>query len=485
MPDTALIGLDIGTSSVKALMIAADGSRLAAYGAPYPTRRPAPGRAEQDPADWMTHLRNALAQFAQHPQAAAVSGIGVTSQVNTHVFCDAAATPLCPAITWQDTRAHAEACALDARLDADTKIAALGAPMPIDASHALARMAWMAASMPQLWARTAHVLAPKDYAIAQLTGGAVVSADPIASVGLVGPDLRYAGAVLDLVPRAADCLPGLVDPIDQVGVMAASQPFAGVPVVCGTMDAWAAMFGVGVADEGTAMNLCGTSDVIGLVSALHVPTPGVIAFPRWRDITLHAAPTQAGGAALRWLAELLGDRPEALARAPASIGAHSPLFLPHLDGERAPLWDPQTRGTFAGLSVRHGRRELVAAVMEGVAFSARLALEAAEASGATRAATIRIGGGGAQSQAWCQMRANVFGRETQRMRGSEPGALGAAVIAGVGVGLMPDLSSAVRRLVPVAERFTPDPAATDLADTRYDLYRALYTAARPINAALA
>lgn len=479
-----LIGVDIGTSSVKAILLGAEGDRLDAYSATYPTRRPATGRVEQDPSDWLAHVTAALARFARHPLATQVVAIGITSQVNTHVFCDSTLVPLLPAITWADGRAAGEATALDMQLDDDAKVAALGAPIPIDASHALARMCWVKAQRPDVWARTAHVLLPKDYVIARLTG--CVAADPISAVGLVGTDHAYAAGVLDLLAEATARLAPLADPLEVVGPVAAGQPFAGTPVVCGTMDAWASMFGVGVAAEGQVMNLCGTSDVLGLISDLHAPTPGVITFAPWRGIRLHAAPTQAGGAALVWLAGVLDAPPEALAELAAhtAITADSPLFLPHLEGERAPLWDSATRGTFAGLSGRSGRAEIVAAVLEGVAFSARMALEAVEASGMRSATRIHIGGGGAASDAWCQIRANALGRPLLRMGAQDPGALGAAVMAGVGVGLIPDLVSAAGQLVSQGRETLPEAAATALADDRFALFQKLYQDARPVNAAL-
>ncbi len=482
--DGLLIGVDIGTSSVKAVLLGADGARLDAYGAAYPTRRPMPGQLEQDPQDWLAHVTAALTRFAAHPLAGRVAAIGVTSQVNTHVFCDSNLAPLLPGITWADGRAAGEAAVLDARLDTDAKVAALGAPIPIDASHALARMAWVRAQMPDVWTRSAHVLLPKDFVIARLTGQ--VQADPISAVGLVGTDHAYAAAVLDLLDGAGARLAPLADPLAVVGPVAPGQPFSGVPVICGTMDAWASMFGVGVAAEGQVMNLCGTSDVLGLISDRHVPTPGVITFPPWRGIRLHAAPTQAGGAALAWLAGVLDAPPEALAElaAGAPITAHSPLFLPHLEGERAPLWDSATRGTFAGLSGRAGRAEMVAAVLEGVAFSARMALEAVEASGQRRATRIHIGGGGAASDVWRQIRANAFGRPLSRMGAAEPGALGAAVMAGVGAGLIPDLVAAVGQLVTESSETLPDAGARALADDRFALFQRLYRDARPVNAAL-
>lgn len=478
------IGIDIGTSAVKAVMAAPGGESISRYASPYPTARPASGMAEQDPGQWFAHVEAALAQFAAHPRAGAVQAIGITSQVNTHVFCDSALVPLAPAITWQDTRAGPQAAVLDAQLSPQARIAALGAPIPIDASHALSRMAWFADHCPQHWSQTRHVLLPKDWVIARLTG--TVAADPLSAVGLVGTELVYAAAVQRLVPRAAEVLPPLGDPLQVAGTVARGS-FKGVPVCIGTMDAWAAMFGLGVSADGEAMYLSGTSEVLGLISARRQPEPGIITFPEWRGITLHAGPTQSGGASLDWLSRLIGADPgrlDALA-AGVAITAASPLFLPHLEGERAPLWDPTSRGVFAGLSSATGPGEMAACVMEGVAFSARLAFEAVERSGGRTVALLRHGGGGSRSDRWCQIRANVFGRQMARVAAPEAGAMGALVMAGVAAGILPDLDAATAELVAVDRIFAPDPAEAARADQRFALYRELYRASAPISRALA
>nr|MDJ1009612.1 FGGY family carbohydrate kinase [Paracoccaceae bacterium] len=178
------IGIDVGTSSVKALMAGPGGERVALCAADHATARSAPGMAEQDPGAWIGHVDAALARFAAHPRSGEVAAIGVTSQVNTHVFCDRTGAALHPALTWQDTRPADTAARLDAGLSAEAKIAALGAPIPIDASHALSRMAWMAETRPAIWDQTDHVLLPKEFVIARLTGQ--IAGDPISAVGLVG-----------------------------------------------------------------------------------------------------------------------------------------------------------------------------------------------------------------------------------------------------------------------------------------------------------
>ncbi len=473
-----LIGIDVGTTSVKAVMITLEGQRVDETSARYPTQR---GEGvEQDPGDWWALVLQALAQFQGK---GVVRAICLTSQVNTHVFVDACLTPLYPAIVWQDGRASSAGAEVDVRISVEDKIKALGAPIPVDASHALARMNWMAGTHPDLWAKTAHVLLPRDYLVARLTGR--VASDPMSSVGLVGTDLSYATRLIDLMPGAFARLAPLADPLSMVGRVRDGMPFAGTPVILGMMDAWASLLGLGVVREGQAMYVSGTSEVTGLISAQVRPEPGVITFPPWSGITLHAGPTQAGGASLDWLARLLGRQAVELAESAAGITAQSPLFLPHLQGERAPLWDMALRGTFAGLTSATGPQELAAAVLEGVAFSARLALEALQRSAATVPDQVRVGGGGAASDRWCQIRANVLGKPLVRVRGMDPGAMGAAVIAGVGCGAMADLPSAAERLVRTDRTFLPDPTQVALAEARFRLWQDLIHQTRSINAALA
>ena len=256
-------------------------------------------------------------------------------------------------------------------------------------------------------------------------------------------------------------------------------------MVLGMMDAWASLIGLGVLRNGQAMYLSGTSEVIGLISSTLNPEPGVITFPRWVGITFHAGPTQAGGASLDWLARLLGREAAILAAGAAAILPASPLFLPHLQGERAPLWDAALRGTFAGLTAATGPAELTASVLEGVAFSARLALEALQRCGGLVPEQISTGGGGAASDRWNQIRADVLNRPLVRVAGGDPGALGAAILAGVGCGAMADLAQAAERLVQTDRTYLPDPARAALEEVRFAWWQDLIRDARKVNARLA
>ena len=361
-----LIGIDVGTTAVKAALFDSTGRVLKSHGERYPISRPQAGHVEQSPDDWMTRVRAALSQFDH----SAITAIGLCSQVNTHVFVDDSGNALLPAITWQDGRCAEDAARLDARVRTEDKIRWWGAPLPIDASHVLARMAYVARVHPDIWARTRWVMAPKDYCIFKLTG--TVVADPMTCFGIVDQQLQKIAEIIDLVPGAAERLPPIAGFTTRAGVVKAGLPCAGRPVVVGAMDAW----------SGLLVPVCAKT-AMGLVSQRHqrnprrrlahpkVPTPGVIAFAECEGIVLHAGPTQSGGASVEWLCRVLGKTaPEVSALAAVADVSNLPMFLPHLEGERAPLWDITAKGSFAGLTSSMGAPELARAVLEGVGYSA-------------------------------------------------------------------------------------------------------------------
>ena len=479
MAKMTLIGIDVGTTATKAVLIDERGERLAGFALSHPTRRPQPNHAEQDPLDWMAGVLGALAEFSRDHDLSGLQAIGICSQVNTHVFVDAAGAPLLPAIIWQDGRSAPDAEALEARTSVDQKTAWFGTPIPIDASHALSRMAHIRRVRPDLYAQTAHVLLPKDYCVLQLTGA--VLSDPISAVGLVN-DAGYVRDLLALVPGAAERLPPLASFSTIAGQVKPGLPCAGTPVVVGAMDAWGGMFGVGVATDGDAMYLSGTSEVAGIVASTIVPTPGVILFPEYEGIIMHAAPTQSGGAALDWFGKVLGRTPGDTVALATQANSNVPFFLPHLQGERAPLWDTASRGVFARLDPSSGGAEMALAVLEGVAFSVRLAFDALKVSTGHDPAIINIGGGGAVSELWCQIRADVLGKPLRRCSAPESAALGAAILAGRSQGIGESIPQLVRQLVKYDRTFEPDIAKGTYYEDRLGKYVELYQSLRTFNA---
>jgi xylulokinase len=485
MAGDLILGIDIGTSAVKAGAFDGRGRRVRAFAAGTRTRRAPGGVAEQDPDEWLRHLTAALDDLRRAGLLPAVAAVGVTSQVNTHVFVDGGGRPLAPAILWQDGRAAPDAAALDARVSDAERARWWGAPMRIDASHALARMAWMARERPEAWAATRAVLLPKDLAIRALTGAAV--SDPMSNIGLVGPDLAYVPDLLALAPGAADRLPPLADVMSVAGLARLAPGLPEVPVAVGIMDAWAGLHGVGLKADGDAAYLSGTSEVLAAASEAGPGAPGILVFPRHRGLRVHAGPTQAGGAAVAWFCAAAGLSPEAMAAEVEGAGPdlRAPLFLPHLAGERAPLWDAEARGAFLGLEAGMGRAALARGVFEGVAHSARLLLEALDASAGRRAEVLLCGGGGFRSDAWNQIRADVLGRPLRRAAVADAGVLGAAALAAVAAGLRPSLEEALAEVVAYDRLYEPDPVRAARHDETFALFRPAYEALRPIGRALA
>lgn len=481
MTEDTIIGVDIGTTTVKALLLTTRGERLARVVETYPTSRASGGSVEQDPDDWFDRVVSMLARFERDFDLRGLRGIGACSQVNTHVFVGDHGAALAPAIVWQDSRCAQIAEELDVRVDLADRLAWWGGPLPIDASHALSRMAWMRRHHPAVWARTRWVMSPKDHCILRLTGRA--AADAIASVGLVDGQLQYIPSLLALVPGARERLPPLHRFTHPIGVVQPGLPCAGTPVMVGAMDAWAGMFGVGVHAPGDALYLSGTSEVLGIVSPERIPAPGAFAFPAYDNVTLHAGPTQSGGGSLAWLGQLLGRTPAELSALvdtmdPAEGG---PLFLPHLEGERAPLWDPCARGVLVGLDASTSPARLARAVMEGVAYSARWSLETLELSAARRVAVMNCGGGGFRSEAWNQIRADVLGRTLRRVADDDAAALGAAAIAATGAGFYPSIPDAAAATVRLDREYRPDPERTAHYDRGFQLFKETYEANKTIN----
>jgi len=461
-----ILGIDVGTTSVKAGVIDETGQILAQFGKSYPTARKGTSFVVQNPDDWVNLISEAMSAFAAYE----ITAIGLTSQVNTHVFVDRNGAALMPAIVWQDGRATAEAAALDARVSTSQKLAWWGAPMPIDASHACARMSWVANHRSDIWDRTRYVMLPKDYCLLKLTGEATT--DPISNIGLVDNALQYIPQVFDLVDGAADRAVPLT-PICQIVGKVQLGPFAGTPVVSGTMDAWAGLVGTGGARDQSTIYLSGTSEIMGISSREVVPTPGAIVFPTSDNIRLHAAPTQSGGDAKVWFAQTHGlslDEMSALV-AGSERSAATPLFLPQLQGERAPLWDADLRAAFLGVSRQTGQGDFARAVYEGVAMAARMALETLQSSANVIGDSIECGGGGFQSDPWNQIRSDVLGVELRVLASKEPGILGAATMAAIGTGQFAGFEDAYAALAKFDRTYIPNASCRSQYDDLFGLYQ--------------
>jgi xylulokinase len=488
MVDAQLIGLDVGTTSCKAGLFDARGNLLALAAAPYPVQRPAAGYVEQD-AEWYWQAACRCISELLASRAADRSrliGLGACGQAPTLVLLDGDGRPVRPAMLWQDTRAVAEAESLARDPGTNTLADWLGLRWPIDASLPLARLMWLRRHEPDVLARARVVLLPKDLVNFRLTGR--LALDTWSGRGLVHqgslapiPALRAIGG-LDLAAVPAALPSGAAMGTVSGAAAAATGLPDGLVVAAGWSDAMAAMLGSGALDRaGLAADVSGTSEVVGLTLSARPETTGplltapVVDSGRWQLY----GPTQSSGGSLGWALQALGTPPldaetALAAAASAPAGAGGLVFLPYLEGERAPLWDPRARGALVGLTSSHGRAHLLRAVLEGVACSVRHILHTAEGLARTRADALHVAGGGARLALWNRIKADVVGRPVRPCATSENGVLGAAMLAALAAGVYPDVTAAGGAMVQLLEALLPDAERQDTYDRLFDRYVALY-----------
>lgn len=467
-----VLAIDLGGTSLRAALVLPDGRAVALAARAHRIGD------EADPHDWWRALGEVLADLPD----AEVAGIGLSGFTRSQVLTDAAGTPLRPALCFTDGRA-AEQAALLAESVGDGWTA-------MNAYHPLARLAWVARHEPAVLAATRHVLQPKDWLAMRLTGRA--SCDRIGNAWAMEKCRpRYAGKVrsLALFHQAGidpSLLPDVLNPWDLVGYVrhppdGAPDWVTGLPVFAGSMDTWCGSIGAGALRPGDAYLISGTTDAGGVLTASPVQTPGLVSLP-WGEEVFHiGGPSNAGAGCLSWLAGVLGMADAAAISALAEVAdpqAPPLLFLPALSGERAPGWQPQARGGFIGLHHSHGPAELARAVLLGVAFADRDLLGGAGFS------QLLIAGGGARSELWCQLRADVLGCLVRRAAAEEPGITGAALLAWIGLGQFADLAAAQAGLAGGTAAWQPDEAAHAEATRLYGLYQRFRSAGLELSQAL-
>jgi xylulokinase len=425
------LGLDFGTSSVKALLVRADGSVAGRASAAYPTAY-APGRlAEQEAHDYLRATREAIAACGAHD--AALEGVGLAGQTPTLVPVDAQGEPVRPALTWQDHRADEEARALEDELGDPEPL--FGTRLPWTAAYAPAKLLWLSRHEPRTVARTRFFLQPKDYVGLRLTGSPL--SDPWSSKGLSHVlTSEPAAGVLRRVGFEPSVAPPLAAAWERRGTVTAEAAAAfrlpeGAPVSVGWSDAAAAMLAVGAFERPSAFVLAGTSSIVGVTASLALPAhPQLLELPAaCAPLSVHYGPTESSGASIEWLARLLRcDTAEALALASSVEPSQSPVFVPYLSGERAPVWRTDVRAVVVGLASEHGPAELARAVVDGVCLSEADVLALAEEHTGQEASAVAVAGRGADRAPWREARLAAVGRPLHVLAEPDASALGAAML---------------------------------------------------------
>lgn len=496
-----LLGIDIGTTDAKCTFYLPDGRPVAGRCQEYPMLHPREGYAEMDPAEWWRavgeNLRSCLG--AQGIDPARVAAVAV-SDTNTFFPVDEEGNALHNAILQLDQRTADEVEWIKERLGED-RILALTGNRVARGTFAAPTLRWFLRHRPELVRRARCFLVPGGYVVHKLTGQFTISESRMCFT-LLGNirtgrwDAELAGLLglpMDKLPRvcAADEIAGRVSP--QAAEYTGLLP--GTPVVAGAMDTVAAAVGAGATRAGDAFLAVGTCG--RLCCILDRPEFD----PRLMNCRgaeagqfLSIGATNAAGASLRWFRDVFGRAAAepgqpvyaAMDRLAGQCqpGAGGLVYLPYLSGERCPVWDPDARGMFFGLSFRTGLPQFVRAVMEGVAYSLRESLEILRGRGFAPQ-QLTLGGGAANSRLWCQIFADVLGLPIQKLTVSETETLGGALLAGKAVGLVADPGAAARALGREGELFLPRAEAAARYRDGFALYRQLYAANRDNFSALA
>jgi len=496
-----LMGIDIGTSGTKALLMDDEGRIVASVTEEYPMYTPRPQWAEQDPEDWWQAAIKAVRQVLDGAgiEGSEIGGIGLTGQMHGMVMLDAQGKVLRPCIMWNDQRTG-EQC--------DYIMNTIGRQRFLELTNNLAlpgftapKIVWTRENEPEVYDQAAMVLLPKDYIRFRLTGEYATEVSDASGTVLLNVGKRaWSDEVLSELGIPSDWMPRCVESIEVTGTISAEAAEltglkVGTPVVGGGGDQASSAVGTGIVEPGLVSVTMGTSGVV------FAYTDEPSRDPEGRLHTFcHAVPnkwhvmgvTLSAGGSFRWFRDALGACEKNIARlseidpyeiltaeaATAPAGCEGLLFLPYLTGERTPYPDPNARGSFVGLTLRHDKRHMVRSVMEGVAYSLRDCLELFRDL-AIPVQQVRAVGGGARSQVWRQILADVFGSEIVTINVTDSTAYGSAILAGVGTGVYDSVPQACKSIVRIVDRIEPIAENQAVYNEHYPVYQSLYRALKP------
>jgi xylulokinase len=503
---TLLVGLDIGTTSVKAGVFDAAGRQRAAVGREYRLAHPAPDRAELDAETYWTAARQAVAEAvaavrSADPGAGEVIAIAVSSQGETVIAVDAAGRPLAPALVWLDNRATDEARILGEQFPNALVYERTGVP-DVNPTWSACKILWWRRHEPAVFEAAARFLLVEDFLLHRLTGRFVTEGGVNCTSLLF--DIRTGGwwaPMLEAIGIGPERLPEIGGPGEVVGTLSAAAAEAlglraGIPVVAGGMDQGAGAVGVGNTGSGVISESTGGALTVQASVDRHGGDPS-----GQTPVYIHSAPGRylycpvcpTGGMTLTWFRDQFGqaevERAAAEGRnaydlltelaATAPAGSDGLVMLPHLAGAFSPEYVPEARGVVYGLTLHHGRAHMARGVLESVAYMLRRNLELLAGAGA-HGTEIRSHGGGARSALWNQVKADVCGLPVVTLRGEDAAVRGDAMLAGVAAGVFASIDEAAVAMVATEARFDPDPANRAVYDDAYGTYIDLFDALRPI-----
>ncbi|MBO5275458.1 MAG: xylulokinase [Clostridia bacterium] len=501
-----LIGIDLGTSATKTVLFTEDGSVVASSSVEYPLYQPQNGYAEQEPADWWRAVVDSVSAvlFDSGVDKHDIKGIGISGQMHGLVMLDKNGEVLRRSIIWCDQRTAAECAEITERVGAKRLIEITANPALT--GFTASKILWVRNHEPEIYAKCAKILLPKDYIRYKLTGEFATEVSDASGMQLLDvPGRCWSKEVLAALDIDEDMLGKVYESPEITGEITAEAAALtglaeGTPVVGGAGDNAAAAIGCGIVREGSAFTTIGTSGVVfahmdqpvidlaGRVHTFCCAVPG-----KWHVMGV----TQGAGLSLKWfrdnfcMSEIetalrMGVDPYYLMDKEAEripVGANGLFYLPYLMGERTPHLDPNARGVFFGLSAIHTRSDMLRAVMEGVSYSLRDCLEVLREMGLDVSVMTACGGGGS-SPLWRSMLADLYNCDVNTARSKEGPALGVALLAGVGAGIYSSVEQACDAVITYNKPQSPDPVKAARYEECYALFRKLYPALKESYAAL-
>lgn len=496
-----LIGVDIGTTAAKSVLIDHRGRILASDVQAYALSMPQEGWAEQNPDDWVhatiTSLRNLLQKSMVPP--ASIAGLSFSGQMHGLVCLDKNGEVLRPSILWCDTRTTAQCRQIEKIAGGREQLIKMVSNPALE-GFTLPKLMWVRQYEPAIYKKTATVLLPKDYVRYRITGSLGMDlSDAAGTLALDVKKRRWSVELLAALKVPSDLMPPLAESSDIAGNVTEEMAkltglTSGLPVAFGGADNTCAAVGNGVITQGIVAVSIGTSgtviaptnnprlDRLGRVHTFNHSVPGM-----WYVMGV----MQAAGLSLKWLRDNFGQAEQLRARQTGEdayeflsegtekvpAGSEGLIWLPYLNGERTPHLDANAKGVLFGVTARHTRAHVVRAMMEGVAFGLKDSLDIIRGM-KVPIEQIRITGGGARSRLWQQILADVFERPVSRINVEEGPAFGAALIAGVGTGVFADFSSATGKIIRVGKETAPIAANSLIYRKKHSQYGRLYSKLR-------
>ena len=494
MAEPLFLGLDIGTSGVKAILVDSSGSVAATAVAPLTLDTPQPGWAEQHPDDWWRASLVAIREVCG-ANGRRVAAIGISGQMHSSVFLDREGKVIRPALLWCDGRTTEECREITLRAGGEDRLRELTCNPALE-GFTLPKVLWLRRHEPAAYARLAHVILAKDYIRYRLTSElATEPSDASATLMYDTARMRWSDELLEAVGVSRSVVPDVGGSAEVLGRVTASVAAetglpAGTPVVGGGADNACGAAGVGVVAAGGAVASWGTSGTVLAPATSPRVDPGLRA-----HTFCHVAPDtwymmgvvlSAGGAFAwyrdRFCRDVTGPNVNATLDAEAATvppGSDGVTFLPYLQGERTPHRDASARGAFLGMSLAHGRAHMTRAVLEGVCFALRDSVSILAGVG-VRLDNLLLTGGGAKSPFVRRLQADVYGIPVSTVDREEGPAYGAALLGAVGAGAFPNLAAAVQATVRRSAPELPDPSVREAYDEAYARFKASYHAAHPM-----